>query len=414
MTHVFLRWSLSWLRILRGELFLRELCLLLQARLRDYNYTPGNANPEIHIRFGTGEVLTSAQIKADNGWVYILQGPIPPESSVTDTLAAQSSNAFANAIKSAGLASYINGLKGYTVFAPSDAAWAAAAGRLASLTPDQVKGTILYHVLSESVVSTALSNRNAQTLLQGQTIAFGVDGENWTLNGGQGKVTTSDFFSAGGVIHLIDSVLTPPAFPAGPIVIPGAGSTTTTAAPVTTATAQRAGDSGGGGGMVATTIDITAPQDDRPTTTTTTTTHLQPNTAETGISNLRSSGGTYFGPNFVFDASTVQRYPGQPLQTTQAFWDEILSVLSGGPGSAETEMAGLGNVYTQAAELKRTTTLQALSAIQKNTLAILRDPASNLYRIEFIFDSIAPCWISLFWNAKQSYATKEDGKTVQQ
>ncbi|KAJ1344853.1 hypothetical protein BSLG_000368 [Batrachochytrium salamandrivorans] len=128
------------------------------------------------------------------------------------------------------------------------------------------------------------------------------------------------------------------------------------------------------------------------------------------------TNGTYFGPHFLIDSSHPQIQPGQPLQATQAFWDEILNVLSGGPGAADTEMTGLGNIYNQlpSAELKHTTTLQAQMAIQKNTVLLVKtaDTSHNLFTLEFVFDSIAPCNICLYWNARETYVTDEHGQTA--
>ena len=42
------------------------------------NYRGGQAVPEIHCRFGTGEAMAVQQIKADNGWLYVLDKPIEP------------------------------------------------------------------------------------------------------------------------------------------------------------------------------------------------------------------------------------------------------------------------------------------------------------------------------------------------
>nr|KAJ3417958.1 hypothetical protein HK105_000552 [Polyrhizophydium stewartii] len=133
-------------------------------------------------------------------------------------------------------------------------------------------------------------------------------------------------------------------------------------------------------------------------------------------STLLQAGGTYFGPHFVFDEQQGDQ-PNGP-QTTQAFWDEILNVLAGGPGAADAELAGLGNVYSQMppAELKHTTTLQALVALQKNSVRIVpaTDGPPGHYSLEFGFDSTAPCRVRLFWGAREVYSIGDDGETVMQ
>ncbi|OAJ37548.1 hypothetical protein BDEG_21558 [Batrachochytrium dendrobatidis JEL423] len=142
----------------------------------------------------------------------------------------------------------------------------------------------------------------------------------------------------------------------------------------------------------------------------------QPDNTSATIASMLQTNNTYFGPHFVFDNENQQAHPDQPLQANQAFWDEILNVLAGGPGAAETELAGLQNMYNQLppAELKRTTTLQAQVAIQKNTVRLIRVPnsSSNLHTLEFLYDSIAACQICLFWNARESYFTNDLGQTT--
>jgi hypothetical protein len=54
----------SWFMVLKLILIIKD------------NYRGGQAVPEIHCRFGTGEAMAVQQIKADNGWLYILDKPI--------------------------------------------------------------------------------------------------------------------------------------------------------------------------------------------------------------------------------------------------------------------------------------------------------------------------------------------------
>ena len=56
----------SWFMVLKLILIIKD------------NYRGGQAVPEIHCRFGTGEAMAVQQIKADNGWLYILDKPIEP------------------------------------------------------------------------------------------------------------------------------------------------------------------------------------------------------------------------------------------------------------------------------------------------------------------------------------------------
>ncbi|KAI8923100.1 FAS1 domain-containing protein [Entophlyctis helioformis] len=219
------------------------------------NYTPGNPNPEIHVRFGTGEVRTTSQQQASNGWLYTLNGPIPPESRALATLEAIGATSFVSAVRSAGLATYVDGIRGFTILAPDNDAFTAARATIAALTPDQVRAVLLYHIIpTEILVSTQLGPRSLTTSLTGATIpmTLGTDPKEGhtviTLNG-QGRITLADSFAVGGNVHLLNTVLVPANLPSGAVAIPpitGGGAvppvvvTTTVAAATTTTTTASA------------------------------------------------------------------------------------------------------------------------------------------------------------------------------
>ena len=123
-----------------------------------------------------------------------------------------------------GVADFLSGAGPYTVFAPTNAAFA-------KLDPDQLNNiisnpTILtallqYHVVDGKVLSTDLSNGNVNTLLSGQTIS--VDVTNGVVINGSSTVTTADVDASNGVIHIVDEVFIPEEFSAQTIVQIAAG-----------------------------------------------------------------------------------------------------------------------------------------------------------------------------------------------
>lgn len=118
------------------------------------------------------------------------------------------------ALSEAGLVEALKGDGPFTVFAPTDAAFAQLLADLnieaADLLghPDLSK-VLLYHVVSGKVMSTDLSDGMMPATLNGNTIDIGVDG-GVTVN--QANVITADIEAANGVIHVIDSVIIPPDF----------------------------------------------------------------------------------------------------------------------------------------------------------------------------------------------------------
>ncbi len=58
------------------------------------NKTPGStSHPDIRCRFGTGESLVVEQVKADNGWLYVINAPIEAPKSAVEAIAYQGTQA---------------------------------------------------------------------------------------------------------------------------------------------------------------------------------------------------------------------------------------------------------------------------------------------------------------------------------
>ncbi len=117
------------------------------------------------------------------------------------------------AVKAAGLVETLQGKGPFTVFAPTDAAFAALpAGTLDGLLKDPaaLKKILLYHVVSGSVTSDKVVGLTSATSVEGAPIAIAVKDGTVYLNGTT-KVVTPDVMASNGVIHIIDKVLLPPA-----------------------------------------------------------------------------------------------------------------------------------------------------------------------------------------------------------
>jgi hypothetical protein len=105
----------------------------------------------------------------------------------------------------------LSGAGPFTVFAPTDAAFAALpAGTVEALLADptgDLAQILLYHVASGSVMSTDLSDGQIVTTLQGQTVTITITGGNVFVNDAQ--VIVADIEAENGVVHVIDAVLLP-------------------------------------------------------------------------------------------------------------------------------------------------------------------------------------------------------------
>lgn len=116
------------------------------------------------------------------------------------------------AAEAAGLVDTLNGDGPFTVFAPTDEAFAALPdGTLEGLLEDTdaLSEILLYHVVSGEVKAADVVGLSSATTVQGEDIAITVDGDSVVLNGSANVVTT-DVAASNGVIHIIDAVILPP------------------------------------------------------------------------------------------------------------------------------------------------------------------------------------------------------------
>jgi uncharacterized surface protein with fasciclin (FAS1) repeats len=143
------------------------------------------------------------------------KAPMATPGDVVDVAAgAGSFNTLVAAIKAAGLVDALKGKGPFTVFAPTDAAFAALpAGTLDDLlkpaNKEKLKSILLYHVVPGKVMSGDLKGTINAATLQGKSATIIAVAGGVTVNGA--KVVTADVAASNGVIHVIDAVILPPA-----------------------------------------------------------------------------------------------------------------------------------------------------------------------------------------------------------
>jgi len=136
-----------------------------------------------------------------------------PEKDIVDTaVAAGSFNTLATALKAADLVGTLKGKGPFTVFAPTDVAFAKLpAGTVEDLLKPENKAKLVsiltYHVVSGSVSSAQVVKMTSAKTVEGQSVRIS------TKNGGvmidNASVVKADVLASNGVIHVIDSVILP-------------------------------------------------------------------------------------------------------------------------------------------------------------------------------------------------------------
>ena len=122
------------------------------------------------------------------------------------------------AVQAAGLVETLESAGPFTVFAPSDAAFAKLPeGTISALLadPEKLTAILTFHVLAGKVMAGDVIKANGAqpTTVNGEKLDIVVRDGKVSVNGAQ--VTTADIVASNGVIHVIDTVLLPQLQPAG-------------------------------------------------------------------------------------------------------------------------------------------------------------------------------------------------------
>jgi uncharacterized surface protein with fasciclin (FAS1) repeats len=131
---------------------------------------------------------------------------------VTTAVDAGMFKTLATALTEAGLIETLKGKGPFTVFAPTDEAFAKLPkGTVEGLLKDKeaLKKVLLYHVVSGNVMASDVVKLTEATTVEGSKVKIKVVDGNVMIN--DAKVTTADVKASNGVIHIIDTVILPPA-----------------------------------------------------------------------------------------------------------------------------------------------------------------------------------------------------------
>ena len=138
--------------------------------------------------------------------------PVPQKDIVDTAVAAGSFKTLAAALQAAGLVETLKGPGPFTVFAPTDAAFAKLpAGTVESLLKPENKAKLtailMYHVVPGRVLAAQVGGMTSAPTANGQTLAISSENGIVTVDGA--RVTKADILCSNGVIHVIDTVLLP-------------------------------------------------------------------------------------------------------------------------------------------------------------------------------------------------------------
>ena len=176
--------------------------------------------------------IVATDVEASNGVIHVIDAVILPpaeepeaqgegegeaamagemgEDIVDTAIEAGSFNTLVAAVQAAGLEDALRGEGPFTVFAPTDEAFAALPEcTLDSLLadPEALGNIMLYHVVAGKYLADAVAAKGFLSTLQGQTLPFSVYGDKVSVR--DANVVATDVEASNGVIHVIDAVLIP-------------------------------------------------------------------------------------------------------------------------------------------------------------------------------------------------------------
>ncbi|MBX2998916.1 MAG: fasciclin domain-containing protein [Caldilineaceae bacterium] len=179
-----------------------------------------------------GANIIATDIEASNGVIHVIDAVILPpteeeaaaeatpeameesaELNIVETaIAAGSFTTLVAAVEAAGLVDALSGEGPFTVFAPTDEAFAALpAGTIEALLADpsgDLTQILLYHVIAGQVMAADVTDGLVAETLQGSTVSFMVMADGVMIN--EANIIATDIETSNGVIHVIDAVILPP------------------------------------------------------------------------------------------------------------------------------------------------------------------------------------------------------------
>jgi len=172
----------------------------------------GNATT---IKINTATV-TTANVAASNGVVHIINKVLLPPGfsipTIPELAASANLTTLVTALQDANLVATLGGAGPFTVFAPTNEAFAAVPNISKILKDIPTLTKILqYHVVSGEDLAASLKDGQELTTLEGQTVKITISGSDVSVN--NAKVVKADVVAGNGVVHVIDAVLIPPASP---------------------------------------------------------------------------------------------------------------------------------------------------------------------------------------------------------
>lgn len=137
---------------------------------------------------------------------------VAPSTVVDVAVGSPDHTTLVAAVTAAGLVETLSGTGPFTIFAPTNAAFAALPagtvdGLLKPESKDALTGILTYHVVAGNVMAADLTDGQVVKTLNGQDLKVSIKDGKVMINGA--NVTAADLKGSNGVVHVVDAVLMP-------------------------------------------------------------------------------------------------------------------------------------------------------------------------------------------------------------
>ena len=184
------------------------------------------AGSDVRVRVLDGSVLigapngdarvVTADVEASNGIIHVIDTVMLPPENIAAVATAAGFDSLVAAVAKAELVDTLANDGPFTVFAPTDEAFAEALDALGvtldDLSKEDLTQILTYHVVPGKLYSEDVVAASSATTVQGGDVSIAAGTNGVTLNGDVNVVAT-DVLANNGVIHVVDKVLLPPMCP---------------------------------------------------------------------------------------------------------------------------------------------------------------------------------------------------------
>jgi uncharacterized surface protein with fasciclin (FAS1) repeats len=164
------------------------------------------------VACSNGETKTAEAPATDSTVKEEVMAPVAPKDIVDVAIGSPDHTTLVAAVTAAGLVETLKGAGPFTVFAPTNAAFAALPagtvdGLLKPESKDALTKILTYHVVAGAVKAADLKDGQKVKTLQGEELTVAIKDGKVTINGA--NVTAADLTGSNGVVHVVDAVLMP-------------------------------------------------------------------------------------------------------------------------------------------------------------------------------------------------------------